>query len=166
MNRRDCSGFPSQQNSTCWGAKSLDHSHHSKGGFHMVPRPGPTRPDRCWTRSREESSEIRDPQKYTPKTNLQLVGGPGEKALWKMMEFVNWDDDIPNIYIYIYVYIYIWENIKNGNQTTTQTLPTSHYERHITQHQLIPLVAETSILLPRLHGFTIWQNRLNVVKPW
>ena len=107
MNRRDCSGFPSQQNSTCWGAKSLDHSHHSKGGFHMVPRPGPTRPDRCWTRSREESSEIRDPQKYTPKTNLQLVGGPGEKALWKMMEFVNWDDDIPNIYIYIYVYIYM-----------------------------------------------------------
>ena len=29
---------------------------------------------------------------------ILLVGGPGEKPLWKMMEFVNWDDDINPLY--------------------------------------------------------------------
>ena len=32
----------------------------------------------------------------------------GDLPLWKRLEFVNWDDDIPNIYIYIYIWI-IWE---------------------------------------------------------
>ena len=40
---------------------------------------------------------------------LILVGGFWP-PLWKMMDFVNWDDDIPNIN----------GKIKNGNQTTNQ----------------------------------------------
>ena len=38
-----------------------------------------------------------------------LVVGPPP---WKMMEFVNWDDDIPTQYE--------WENKIDGNQTTNQ----------------------------------------------
>ena len=30
--------------------------------------------------------------------------------LWKMMEFVSWDDYSQYIYIYLYLYIYIWKN--------------------------------------------------------
>ena len=30
-----------------------------------------------------------------PWLKTRLVGGLGQ-ALWKMMEFVSWDDDIPN----------------------------------------------------------------------
>ena len=40
-----------------------------------------------------------------------LVGGPGPPRPEKMMDFVNWDDDIPQ---------YFWENKIDGNQTTNQ----------------------------------------------
>ena len=41
----------------------------------------------------------------------RLVGGPGP-PLWKRLDFVNWDDDIPTQYF--------WENKIDGNQTTNQ----------------------------------------------
>ena len=43
-------------------------------------------------------------RRKTPSPNwmgclVHLVGGPGEKPLWKMMEFVNWDDDSNPIFL-------------------------------------------------------------------
>ena len=76
-------------------------------------------------------------QKFTSRSRCNLVpkspppGVVGARAhpLWKMMEFVSWDDEIPNtkndsylfpiwVYFHMYVYIYIWKN-KNMFQTTT-----------------------------------------------
>ena len=41
---------------------------------------------------------------------MDLLGdfNPSEKY-----EFVNWDDELPNIYIYICIYIYIYGKIKH-----------------------------------------------------
>ena len=63
----------------------------------------------------EESTESTDPELHKEDNSWEPHTGWWARATpsWKMMEFVNWDDDIPNP-------IYFWENTKNGNQTTNQ----------------------------------------------
>ena len=47
-------------------------------------------------------------KKNHPQQQLVYINGVWNiwHPLWKMMEFVSWDDEIPNIYILYYIYIY------------------------------------------------------------
>ena len=63
-------------------------------------------------------------ESHTPFNKTTPLHGPKyiwlvvDLPLWKIMDFVSWDDDIPNIYIYIYV----WKNKKCSKPPTRYDL--------------------------------------------
>ena len=59
-----------------------------------------------WTLGGLKVSEGLDDKVWVPQNfHETLIWLVVEPPLWKMMEFVSWDDDIPNIYIYICIYM-------------------------------------------------------------
>ena len=110
-----------------------------------------------------------------------LVGG-WALHIWKMMEFVSWDDDIPNmmekykrfqttkqwdIYIYIYLYVYGWLWMYmgySGNDAIILSKKNNNkkYATSVFLHQLViwsknHFVIAESLGFPRVSGLTsIW----------
>ena len=111
-----------------------------------------------------------------------LVGG-WALHIWKMMEFVSWDDDIPNmmekykrfqttnqwdIYIYIYLYVYGWLWMYmgySGNDAIILSKKNNNNKQYATSvflHQLViwsknHFVIAESLGFPRVSGLTsIW----------
>ena len=74
--------------------------HHVVMNFRPIPIPLQT----SKSQSKKSSWIHRKPRSREPiLQRVPRVGGWPNWALWKRLEFVNWDDEIPNIYIYIYV---------------------------------------------------------------